>query len=535
MHPRALIFILLAASLAFPAEVNLRILATTDLHGHIFPHDYFTSQPAHRGLAKIATLIARQRAENPNTLLVDCGDTIQGSPLEATYQNTTIKSPNSPPDPMMAAMNALGYDAMALGNHEFNYGLKNLENARQHAKFPWLSANTQVIHGSAPRPFLPYIVKTVAGVKVAIIGITTPSIPNWETPANYKGYRFLPGEEAAKTAVAELKSLHNPDVVLAIAHSGLDRDLKTGKIFENAVPGENMAFHLAANVPGIDAVIFGHTHRSLAGESVGTVALLQPLNWGGSLGQLDITLTGQPGHWQITSKTTKLLPVTKDVPADPKILALAQPYHDAAEEELSTPVAESPVDMDSSNARFTDTAIIDAIQQVQLHYAKAQVSFAAAFSTNVKIKKGPLTVRELAALYIYDNELYAIEGNGKMVKDALENAARYFLPDGKPNPAVIGFNYDMAQGVSYEIDPTQPEGSRIVNLKFNNKPILPNQKLTIAVNNYRYAGSAGYTMFKDAKILYQSHRPIRDLMVEYYTAKKQLPPAPDHNWRLIQH
>jgi 2',3'-cyclic-nucleotide 2'-phosphodiesterase / 3'-nucleotidase len=533
MHFRSLLLAMLAAAMAFAAEVKIRVLATTDLHGHILPFDYFTAQPAERGLAKVATLIAKERAGNPFTLLVDCGDTIQGSPLAATYQNITIRSAQPPPDPMMAAMNALRYDAMALGNHEFNYGLRNLENARQHASFPWLSANTQTVPGSAARPFLPYIVKTLGEVKVGIIGITTPSIPNWEIPANYKGYRFLPGEDAARTAVAELKALHSPDLILVIAHSGLDRDLKTGRIFPNAVPGENMAYQLA-QIPGVDALIFGHTHRSLPGESVGSTVLLQPLNWGGSLGRLDITLSGAPGHWRIRHKESSLIPVTNDVPADPKILAIAQPYHEAAERELNTPVAGADADMDTSLARQVDTPLIDAIHEVQLHYAKADVSFASAFNTNLRVKKGPVTVRQLAALYVYDNELYAIEGTGRMVKDALENSARYFQPDGKPNPAVMGFNFDMAQGVTYEIDPAQPEGSRITNLRWNGRPLSPDQRLRIAVNNYRYAGSAGYQMFRDAKIIWQSHRPVRDLMVEYFTAKKRLPSAPDNNWRLKQ-
>jgi 2',3'-cyclic-nucleotide 2'-phosphodiesterase/3'-nucleotidase len=178
---------------------------------------------------------------------------------------------------------------------------------------------------------------------------------------------------------------------------------------------------------------------------------------------------------------------------------------------------------------------------VQLHYAQADVSFTALFNPRISVPKGEVTVRQIAALYVYDNELYAIEGNGKMVKDALENAARYFVScQGArcataplTNPRVIAFNYDMAQGVQYEIDLTRPEGERVKNLLWKGKPLDPNQKLRIALNNYRAAGSGGYSMFVGAKLLWHSTTEIRDLMIEYYTEKRRLPVEADHNWRIV--
>ena len=169
------------------------------------------------------------------------------------------------------------------------------------------------------------------------------------------------------------------------------------------------------------------------------------------------------------------------------------------------------------------------------------MSFTALFNPRVSVPQGPVTVRQIAALYVYDNELYAIEGNGKMVKDALENAARYFescqgarcqtLP--LTNTQVIPFNYDMAEGVQYEIDLTRPEGDRVRNLRWKGQPLDPDRKLRIALNNYRAAGSAGYTMFVGARIVWRSAREIRDLMIEYYTEKKRLPVEADGNWRIV--
>jgi 2',3'-cyclic-nucleotide 2'-phosphodiesterase/3'-nucleotidase len=517
---------LLLVSLAPAAELKITLLATTDLHGNLFPYDYYTAQPAARGLAKIATLIEAARADNPNNLLIDCGDVIQGTPLEAVYQ----EKGGFEHDPMMVAMNALGYDAMVVGNHEFNFGLKNLAKARSDAHFPWISSN---ILGGA-QPFAPYFLKTIAGVKIAVIGVTTPLIPDWEAEEHYHGYRFESGVEACKRTVTDLRAREHPDIVIVAAHAGLGRD--------NAGDSrENMVREIAAEIPGIDAIVFGHTHQQLPSLQIGNVLLMQPKNWGVSLGRMDFVLqSGESGGWKIASKASRLIPVTRDTAPDPKILEIARPYHELAERYLNTPVAQAPVSLDSRLARVEDSALIVAIQEVQLYYSKADVSFASSFNARVSIPKGPVTIRQIAALYIYENQLYAIDGNGKMVRDALENSARYYNTCAGDcsrgpliNPDVIGYNYDMAQGVDYEIDLTQPPGSRIRNLRWHGKPLDDRQPLRIAVNNYRAGGSAGYSMFRGAKIVWRSPNEIRDLVIQYYSEHRALPAQPDNNWRVV--
>lgn len=512
-------------------HVKITLLATTDLHGNILPYDYFTAKPAARGLAKIAALIAEARAENPNSILIDCGDTIQGTPLEYVHQRQIGAARSERADPMMLSMNVLGYDAMVVGNHEFNYGLKNLTRAREEAKFPWLSANTIVASDAAVKPFAPYVVKTIAGVRVGVVGITTPLIPVWELPENYRGLRWRSGIEAARAQVAELRAKERPDIVIVAGHTGLDRDLKTGMVHAGDSE-ENMIYEIAEQVPGIDGVVFGHTHQELAEYRVGDVLMMQPKNWGMSLGRMDFELDGEAGAWKIASKHSRVIPVTPDTPVDDRIVQLARPYQDDAEAYLNTPVATAPVPLDSRTARIEDTPLLDAVQRVELFYAKADVSFASVFNTGQVIPKGPVTVRQIAGLYVYDNELYAIEGTGKMVREALENSARYFKTGGGVNPAVFGFNYDIAEGLEYEIDVTQPEGHRIRNLRWHGAPLADAQKLRLAVNSYRAGGSAGYTMFKGAKIVWRSTRDIRDLMVEYYTARKELPSKANDNWRI---
>jgi 2',3'-cyclic-nucleotide 2'-phosphodiesterase/3'-nucleotidase len=544
---------ILAALLAFAGvarsqPVVVTVLATTDLHGNLYPIDYGTDRPAPRGLAKIATLIRAAEAENPNHLLIDCGDTIQGTPLEYVYQ-TIVRTGTGPMglkppaglshDPMMLAMNQLGYDSMTVGNHEYNYGLKNLDRARSEARFPWLSANTAVAPGGKERPFAPYFVKVVGGVKVAIIGITTPAVPTWERPENLGSYRFLPPVEALRKAVAELRTKEHPDIILVTAHSGLGRNLDTNA---EESTGEDVVYELATQVPEVDAIVFGHSHRELEGRSIGKVLVVQPKNWGISLARLDFTLEPKAGGgWTLAGKKSRLIPVTAETAAAPDILEIAKPYHELAERHLDEPVATSPRELDSALGRVEDTPVIDAIQQVELYYSKADVSFASLFNPSVHVPKGRVTVRQIAALYPYDNELYVIEGDGKMVKDALENSARYFLScEGErctqqplTNRNVLGYNYDMAEGVQYEVDLSRPEGDRIRNLRWQSKPLASDRKLRIAINSYRAGGSAGFSMFIGAKVVWRSQEEIRDMMVRYYTERKSLPSQADGNWRVI--
>lgn len=531
LHAIFLICTLLAASLN-ARQVTVTVLATTDMHANIYPYDYLTGRPAARGLAKIATLVKAERSTAPRALLVDGGDTIQGSQLASVYQ----RKASSMPDPMMVAMNTVGYDAMAVGNHEYNYGLKSFDNARNEAKFPWLSANTATDPASGRKPLQPFVLKEVDGVKVGIVGITTPAVPTWEKPENYKGYSFINARTGAQKAVEELRGRHKADVVVIISHSGLDEKGSSAQ----PGTGENITRELAL-IPGVDAIIFGHTHNQVEAMQIGEVLLTQPKNWAISLSRLDFNLESKPeGGYRIVAKSAKIIPVTDQVPPDPEILKIAAPYHEMTEQTLNTVVAEARQDLSASTSRVEDTAMIDAIHKVQLHFAKADVSFASSFNPRAAIAKGPVTVRQIAALYLYDNELYAVEGTGKAVKDALENAARYFTGcqntacSNTPliNTAVIGYNFDMAQGVTYELDLTRPVGDRVRNLQFGGKPLPPDQKLRIAVNNYRAAGSNGYTMYQGAKVVWRSYEDIRDLMVRYY-ADHELPSAPDNNWRVV--
>ncbi len=511
-------------------SVSITLLDTTDTHGRLIPWDYYGDKPENRGFAKIATLIKQARAEDPDALLLDCGDTIQGTPLAYYFAEKDTSRPN----PMIAAFNLLHYDAMAVGNHEFNFGEEVMWKAKSESKFPWLAANIKQTYTSGVPYFPPYIIKTVKGVRVGIVGFVTPGIPHWEIPGHYKGYQFEPIVEAAKRVIPEVR--RQVDLLVVIVHSGFFRDPITGEIWPEQVPGENTVGDLAAQVPGIDVIFFGHTHSELPEKFINGALLSQPKNWGTSLARADVAMARNPqGRWEVTSKHSRTIPAAQAQP-DPEIMKLAEPYQEATEKYLDTPIATSPKDLSGKYARYEDTPLLDVVQNAELEAGHADVSMATMFYTGAQIHAGPVTVRQAAALYVYENTLYVLQMTGAQLKDALEHAASFFsqwpLPPGETEK-LPSYNSDQAEGVSYEIDLTRPVGERIRDLRFHGQPLDPAQTLKVAVNNYRYTGGGGYSVYKGLPVLYRSPVEIRELLIEYLTRTKTIPAEAVGNWKIV--
>lgn len=518
-----------------PRRVQIVVLGTTDLHGNLFPVDYYTNKPDNRGLAKIAAIIKRTRLENQNLLLIDSGDTIQGTPLEY-YHN---KKNNQPPDPMMLAMSALHYDAMTVGNHEYNFGLKVLEKARSEASFPWLSANTYN-KGTSETHYKPYIVKEVAGVRVGVLGLTTPGIPNWENVPNYTGLEFREPLSEAKKWVPVLREKERADVVIIAMHMGVEEDLRTGELNPGQVTNENQAIVIARQVPGVDVIFMGHTHRDLPAVMVNGVLLTQANYWGRHLARADLYLENNGSKWQIYARAARTIPVDDRVEPDAELIKLGTPYNLETQAWLSRAIGESAAELTAVDARFRDTAILDLIQRVQLEAGKADVSMAASFNPEARIAKGPVTVRDIAGLYIYENTLVVLEVTGQQLKDALEHSARYFRayePGKSPadlvDEKIPAYNFDIAEGVTYELNISKPIGQRIEKLQFKGKPLLPAQKLRLATNNYRVNGGGGYTMYKGAPVVYRSSEEIREMIIDWVERNKTIPTEPSNNWKIV--
>ncbi|SNX62825.1 2',3'-cyclic-nucleotide 2'-phosphodiesterase/3'-nucleotidase [Streptomyces sp. TLI_55] len=553
-----------------PRTWSFSILGTTDLHSHVFDWDYYKdaaySDKAGNsvGVARVATLIKQQRAAKGEhrVLLVDAGDIIQGTSLAYYFARVQpITDKGAPKHPMAVAMNHMRYDAAALGNHEFNYGIEVLRKFEQQCRFPLLGANALDAKTLKPA-FQPYTVKRICvpgapDIKVGILGLTNPGIALWDKD-NVSGKMVFPGlVEQAKKYVPRLRAL-GCDVVFLTDHSGLDGSTSWGDSLPYV---ENASNLVAEQVPGIDAILVGHTHVEVPSYTVKNaetgdeVLLSEPYCWGYRLSVFDFELELHHGQWKVTSKTAQTLN-PKDVDEDPEIKKLLEADHELVVKYVNTAVGTCTQDLSAAESCWKDVPIMDFIHKVQMETVKAGlsasdaalplISVAAPFSRTADIPQGSVTIKDIAGLYIYDNTLYGKKLTGAQLKDYLEFAAKYYyqVPAGtKVDTATLtnankfwDYMYDTAAGVDYEIDVAQAEGSRIKNLSYNGAPVTDDQVFVVAVNNYRANGGSGYPHIATADIAYSSTNEIRQLMIDYVTAKGALDPADFAvtNWKLTQ-
>ncbi len=545
MRPRnVLAGALLLLALARPAtaeETHLIILHTTDLHGALTGWDYLADRAAPRGLVKIASLVDSARATGLPVLLLDNGDTIEGAGIETVHQ----LADSAGPDPMMAAMSKLGYDAMAVGNHEFDFGRPALERARKQATFPWLAANVVDAASGAPA-FGASIVKTLSGVRVGVVGLTTPAVPQMTDRENVAGLRFASPVDAARREVERLRAQEHCDVVVVLAHTGLERD--TARVAAAAAasaedhgadPDENWGYRLLTQVPGVDVAILGHTHVATSFVR-GDAVCAQAGKNGELLGRVDLTLTraSAAGPWRIVRRGTTLLSVQASTPDEPAIAALAAPVHAVTRRALAQAVGHSARALDSPGGRLADGAVWELVHRAQLEASGADVSLAALFDPDALIDAGPVTLRDVLRIYPYDNTLGSVRLTGRQLKDVLEHSARLLEPyDFKPGrslfpPGAPGWNFDAARGVTYELDVTRPPGDRIVNLRRHGAPVADRESLTVVANSYRLGGGGGFPWLATAPRVWHTPRRVHQLIADYIRAHSPLDVEPTAGWRV---
>jgi 2',3'-cyclic-nucleotide 2'-phosphodiesterase (5'-nucleotidase family) len=514
-----------------PASLTLVIAATTDVHGRLRGYDYYenAAEPG-RGLTRVATIVDSLRAAHPGrVILVDAGDLLQGNPL--TY--VAARSPIGPTHPVIDAMNAMGYDAMAIGNHEFNYGLPVLERALAGARFAVLAANAYTPDG---RPaYRRWVMLERDGVRVGIVGATTPGSMIWDRD-HLRGRLVIRDiVPEVRSAVAEARAA-GADVVVAVLHSGLDEP-SSYDTASTGLPGENVSARVAREVPGIDVIVYGHSHREMADTVIAGVLLMQPRNWATNAGVAELRLEPVAGRWRVASKRGQLVRAARHA-EHPAVLAVTEAAHRAAVAYAAETLGTTGVVWRADSARVTDTPLVDFILEVERRSAGTDLASTAAFNLRASLDTGAITVAEVAALYPYDNTLRAIRINGRQLREYIERSAYYFGRAGggvaAVDTTVPGYNYDMLAGVDYSIDLRRPTGSRVTGLWFRGRPVTDIDTFTLAVNNYRQAGGGGFSMLASAPVLYESREDIRELLIEEVRRKKTLRPE-DYfrpNWRL---
>lgn len=580
---------------AMAATVDLRILETTDIHVHLADYDYYRDQQSDTvGLARTASLIRDARKEAANSILIDNGDLIQGNPL-GDYMAKERGLKDGEVHPVYKAMNLLNYDAANLGNHEFNYGLDFLHESLDDAKFPYVSANIYKPDGDGDMTnnetyYDPYVIleRDVVdqdgnkhAIRIGVIGFVPPQIMNWDK-ANLEG-TVVSGDivEAAQRFVPEMKE-KGADIVIAVPHSGLTAATPQGM-------DENATYYLS-KVPGIDAILFGHAHqvfpsdsyKDLAGVDIekGTingVPSVMPGFWGSHVGIVDLTLNvDDGGTWTVTDGKgfnrgiykrdgRKSIPL---VDAEQDILDAVHEEHAATIDYMRKGVGETDAPIHSFFALVKDDPSIQIVTNAQKWYVERLIkgseydgipvlSAGAPFKAGgrggpdyyTNIEPGEIALKNVADLYIYPNTLRAVLIDGATVREWLEMSAGAFnqitAETGEQpllNPEFPSYNFDVIDGVSYEIDLSQParyssrgelinpDAHRIANLQFNGEPIDPSARFIVATNNYRAGGGGNFPGMDGSNIIIEAPDENRTVLANYIFSLGKLDPSADDNW-----
>ena len=519
-----------------PTAIEIVVAATTDVHGRLRGWNYYESDATkaveQRGLARAATIVDSVRAANPGAVvLVDAGDLLQGNPLAYVAARVSHDTLN----PIVAAMNALRYDAAAIGNHEFNYGVPYLERAVRQAHFPFLAANAYRPDGS--RAFPAYAIVERRGVKVGIVGATNPGSLVWDRDNLRDRLVIRDIVPAVKQAVAEAREA-GAEIVVATVHSGLTGASSYDTV-STGVASENVSARLAEEVPELDVVVFGHSHREVADTVINGVLLMQPRNWASSVALAHLALERRGGRWVVVAKGGRVVP-TAGHEEHPAIVAATEGAHLATISYVTTPIGSSPVRWTADSARVADTPIVDFILEVERAATGADLASTAAFSLDAALAPGPITVAELARLYPYDNTLRAVRISGRQLRDYLEYSARYYAgwpagDEGVVADEVPGYNFDIVAGADYVLDISRPVGERVVKLEVGGRPVAPTDSFTLALNNYRQTGGGGYAMLQGAPVVYDRQEEIRQLLIDEVRRRGTIRPEDYHrrNWELL--
>ncbi|KAA1418032.1 bifunctional metallophosphatase/5'-nucleotidase [Mumia zhuanghuii] len=539
---------------------RLTILATTDLHGQVRDFDYGTDSPYEDaygnriGLARVASVVRQVRASAPYALLVDAGDVLEGSAL-AHHFSRRLSEPTPPLHPMAAAMNHLGYDAVTLGNHELDYGVRALAAFRDQLDAPLLGGNVRDAVTGEPA-FAGSVVRDVpvaegVSVRVGIVGLTTPSVTAWNRDVAAE-LRFDDLVAAAGPLVAAVRG-DGAEVVVAVVHAGI----------VEPPTRENAALDLARLVPGIDVVVAGHAHIEVdehveRGPDGRPVLLTEPLCWGMRVALVELDLVADGGRWRVGTSRSRLID-TATAPEDPAVVALVAPQH-ARVRALGAEVvghAPGPIDPEPSRYRATDALALVALAQAEGARAVSGstaplVSLVSPASRCAPLAAGPVRRRDVAALCPFDSGVVVVQMDGRALRRHLEHAATFFRAAAGPGPydpdaltnaptsrtplGTPDFDHDIAYGVdaplTYEIDLARPVGRRVTGLAYDGAPLADDHRLDVVVSRYRASGAASYPDVARVPVVAEVPGSLRNLVESHLAAGRPYASTPPH-WRLV--
>ncbi|MCI3919074.1 bifunctional metallophosphatase/5'-nucleotidase [Paenibacillus sp. TRM 82003] len=516
------------------------ILETSDLHGFLLPRSYATREDVGHGFARISTIVKDVRRNHPNTLLIDNGDCLQGTPL--TYYHARVN--NEPANPVIECLNELRCDAAVLGNHEFNYGLPYLRNAAEAARFPWLSAN--IVDQATGEPLFgtPYLVRELNnGLRIGVLGLTTSYIPNWEQPQHIDGLRFDDPIDTARRWISKMKDEDRVDIVVVSYHGGFERDPETGVPTE-PLTGENVGYALCEQVAGIDVLLTGHQHRAIAGCSINGVCVVQPGNEGRYLGKVTLTAAKGIGRWTVEHSRSELISAADYAP-DEVIEQLVEEVESLTQAWLDQPIGFVEGDMtirSHAEVRLREHPLIEFINRVQMEASETSISNTALFD-NVSPGFGErITMREIVSNYVYPNTLKVIRVSGGDIKAALEKSAEYFERDARGDvivspsfltPKPQHYNYDMWEGIDYTLDISKPIGSRVTALSRDGRPLAEDERFDVVMNNYRAGGGGNFTMFQGKPVVKDIPTDMVELLADYIRDRSRIVASVNHNWSVV--
>lgn len=533
---------LLSNAEEMPEEVSITILGTSDTHADLYGFSYENgTETSDSGMARVSTFVKEVRAANPNTILVDNGDTYQGSILADAVYNKRMDVMH----PVSKVYNYLDYDSITLGNHEFNFGVDFLDKIVKELDFPVLGANVKYKDGKDLAK--PYIILEKQGVKIGILGLTNPNAPRWDGD-KVDPLEFGSVPEFGKKYAKILKEDEGVDLLVVVTHVGLHPEF-------DEEGGSDGANKLLEEVPYIDALMVGHFHTSIA-ETRGDTLVGGTRNLGKDVTQFDFNLVKEDGEFVIKDKAVKTVSMDGVTP-DPELRALIQEEHqatvdfiageggdeDGASGGIFGQAAEDFQPKDEikgiPEGKLQDTAVIDLIANVQLDISDADVTAVALFQDTSDLKKGDINYGNLFNIYKFDNTLYTLDVTGKELVDYMEWSAQHYNT-WKPGDISISFDedvpgylYDMFEGVEYKVDLSKPAGERIKDVIYKGQPLEDDQVLTLAVNNYRYSSGLKANDLVEASRKWESPKAIRDYIAEYIQKEETIKPEVSNNWEIV--